>query len=359
MPNLFDSFPLLGGSAKNRIALAPLTRGRNGETRMPNDLLVEYYSQRSGAGLLISEATAVNERGYSWIGAPGIYTEGMANAWRKVTDCVHQNGSLMVCQLWHVGRAGHSDFFDGQPPLGPSAIRIGFDHVHTPKGKKEHEIPRAMGKEEIARTVEDFAHATRLAKIAGFDGVELHGANGYLINEFLDPHSNQREDDYGGSIENRFRFLNEVLDACISEWSADRVGIKLSPNGVYNDMGHEGFHETYTFVARRLNERGLAYLHLMDGLAFGFHEKGTPMTLDDFRPLFAGPIIGNCGYTPESAKQVVEKGSADLIAFGRPFITNPDLPERIQNNLPLAPFDDMTYWYTPGSKGYTDYPKAV
>lgn len=356
MPGLFEPFLMLGGTAKNRIALAPLTRGRCGEAKTPNALHVEYYGQRSGAGLLISEATAVSPEGYAWVGAPAIYDREMAEAWRPVIDEVHRRDSLIVCQLWHAGRAGHSDFLDGRLPPGPSAVKIRSDYVHTPEGKKTHETPVEMTQSDINAVVDSFAKATRLAREVGFDGVELHGANGYLINQFIDPCSNRREDQYGGSNQNRFRFLGEIVDACVSEWSSTRIAVRLSPNGVYNDMGHEGFHDTYRYVAQCLNERNLAYLHLMDGVAFGFHGKDSPMSLADFLPLFDGPIIGNCGYTPETAARAVQDGLADMISFGRPFISNPDLPHRIKNNIPLRLSDDPSFWYTAGSRGYTDYP---
>ena len=213
-----------------------------------------------------------------------------------------------------------------------------------------------MSVDDIKRTVEDYKKAALHAKMANFDGVEIHAANGYLINQFLDTKSNQRDDEYGGSIENRFRFLGEVVDAVLSVWPSDKVGVRLSPNGVFNDMGCEDYRPLYTYVAKQLNARKVGYLHVVDGLGFGFHELGEPMSLDEFRQLFDGALIGNCGYTQETATAAVAQGLADVIAFGRPFITNPDLPERFENNWPLAAYDDPSGWYGGGSEGYIDYP---
>jgi N-ethylmaleimide reductase len=209
--------------------------------------------------------------------------------------------------------------------------------------------------DEIRATVDDYRKAAQNAKAAGFSGIEVHGANGYLINQFLDSSTNRRQDQYGGSLENRFRFFKEVLAAVLEVWEPDQVGARISPNGVFNDMGCADFRETFLYAAAEINKFDLGYLHIMDGLAFGFHGKGTPMTLAEFRPLFKGAIIGNCGYTRETAEERLAEGNADLIAIGRPYITNPDLVERFRNNWPLNPAEDMTLWYTPGPEGYTDY----
>lgn len=340
---------------KNRIAMAPMTRGRAGKERVPNDLMAEYYVQRAGAGLLITEATVISKQGIGWIDSPGIFTDAMVEGWRKVTEKIKPTGTPIFMQLWHCGRASHSDFHDGNLPVSASAVKLNGDHIHTPLGSKPYETPRPLTVDEIKATVNDYRKAAENAKAAGFSGVEVHGANGYLINQFLDATTNHREDQYGGSIENRFRFFKEVLEAVLEVWPPDQVGARISPNGVFNDMGCEDYRELFLYVTKEINKLKLGYLHIMDGLAFGFHGKGEPMTLAEFRPLFQGVIIGNCGYTKETAEERLAEGNADIIAIGRPFITNPDLPERYRNNWPLNPAEDMSLWYTPGPEGYTDY----
>ena len=340
---------------KNRIAMAPMTRGRAGKERVPNDLMAEYYVQRAGAGLLITEATVISNQGIGWIDSPGIFTDAMVEGWRKVTEKVKPTGTPIFLQLWHCGRASHSDFHDGNLPVSASAVKLNGDHIHTPLGSKPYETPRPLTVDEIKATVNDYRKAAENAKAAGFSGVEVHGANGYLINQFLDATTNHREDQYGGSIENRFRFFKEVLEAVLEVWPSDQVGARISPNGVFNDMGCDDYRELFLYVTKEINKLRLGYLHIMDGLAFGFHGKGEPMTLAEFRPLFQGVIIGNCGYTKETAEERLAEGNADIIAIGRPFITNPDLPERYRNNWPLNPAEDMSLWYTPGPEGYTDY----
>jgi N-ethylmaleimide reductase len=355
--SLFDPFSIGDLKLKNRIAMAPMTRGRAGDTRVPNDLMAEHYFQRSSAGLLITEATVISTQGIGWIGSPGIYTGEMVEGWQKVTRRVNPTGSQIFLQLWHCGRASHSDFHNGELPLSASAVRLNGDQIRTPLGKKDYETPRPMTIEEIQSTVGDYRQAAVHAKEAGFAGVEVHSANGYLLNQFLDSKTNLRDDRYGGSLENRLRFLQEVLAAIFEVWPSQRVGVRLSPNGVFNDMGSEDFRETYLYAIKALSKLNLAYVHIMDGLAFGFHEKGEPMSLAEFREHYDGTIIGNCGYTKEDAEQRLAAGDIDIAAFGRPFISNPDLVERLQNGWPLAPYDDMSLWYTPGGEGYTDYPK--
>jgi N-ethylmaleimide reductase len=317
--------------------------------------MAEYYFQRSSAGLLITEATVVSKQGIGWIDSPGIYTSAMVEGWQKVTRKLEPTGTPIFLQLWHCGRASHSDFHNGGLPVSASAVRLEGDHIHTPLGKKEHETPRALTIDEIKSTVDDFRQAAVNAKAAGFSGVEVHAANGYLINQFLDSKTNLRDDEYGGSLENKYRFLKEVLAVSLDVWFPEQVGVRISPNGIFNDMGSSDYKETFLYVVEELNKLDLGYLHIMDGLAFGFHEKGDPMTLSDFRKIYNGVIIGNCGYTKELAEDRLTSGDADLVAFGRPFITNPDLPERLKNDWPLNPAEDMTLWYTPGPEGYTDY----
>ena len=356
----FEPFNMKGLELRNRVVMAPMTRARAGEERIPNALMAEYYAQRASAGLIITEATTISVQANGWVQSPGIYSDAMTVGWRQVVDAVHAKGGKLFLQLWHCGRASHSSFDSGQPAVAPSAIKINADYIHTPKGKKPHETPRALETEEIPAIVADYRRAAQRGQAAGFDGIEIHSANGYLLDTFLQSKTNQRTDRYGGSIANRYRMLDEVVRAVTDVWPANRVGVRLSPNGVYNDMGSPDYREQFTYVARQLDAFGLAYLHVMDGLAFGFHELGAPMSLADFRKVFRSHLMGNCGYDREMAEQAVGRGHADLIAFGRPFISNPDLVERFANEWPLNPEADMADWYSPtGAKGYTDFPAAT
>ena len=343
--------------ANNRIALAPMTRARAGRHRIPNGLMAEYYRQRASAGLMISEATVVSTQGIGWVDSPGIYSDAQTEGWKRVATSVHRAGGVMLLQLWHCGRASHSTFhLEDGAPVAPSPIAIQGDGIQTPVGHQPYEVPRALETEEVLQVADAYRHAAKRALQAGFDGVEIHGANGYLIDQFLQSRTNRRMDRYGGSIENRYRFLDDIVQAVTSEMPAARVGVRLSPNGVFNDMGSPDFRETFTFAAQQLDRYGLAYLHLVDGLAFGFHRLGEPMTLTEFRRVFHGPLIGNGGYTPATAEAAIREGSADLIAFGRPYISNPDLVERIAQGWPLAPDAPMDVWYMPNPRGYADFP---
>jgi 2,4-dienoyl-CoA reductase-like NADH-dependent reductase (Old Yellow Enzyme family) len=354
---LLQPFTLHDLSLRNRVAMAPMTRARAGEERIPNTLMAEYYAQRASAGLVITEATVVSEQGIGWLHSPGIYTDEMVAGWKLVTDAIHGEGGTVFLQLWHCGRASHSSFHNGAPPVAPSAIKLNGDYIHTPDGKQPYETPRALETGEIPLIVADYRRAAERAKDAGFDGIEVHSANGYLLDEFLQSKTNHRTDRYGGSIENRYRMLDEVVSAVTEVWPANRVGVRLAPNGAFNDMGSPDFREQFSHAARQLDRFGLAYLHVMDGLAFGFHELGDPMTLTEFRDLFHGPLMGNCGYERESAEAAIAAGHADMIAIGRPYISNPDLVERWTAGAELNPESDMADWYTPaGAGGYTDFP---
>ncbi|MGB6222492.1 alkene reductase [Haloferula sp.] len=356
-PTLLEPLELRDLKLRNRVALAPMTRARAGEDRIPNALMAEYYAQRSSAGLVITEATTISEQANGWVNSPGIYTDGMVEGWKKVVEAIHTKGGTAFLQLWHTGRASHSDFHGGEPMVAPSAIKIEGGGVHTPKGKKDHEVPRALETEEIPKIVEDYRKAAERAKAAGFDGIEVHAANGYLLDTFLQSKTNHRTDEYGGSIEKRYRILDEVLKAVTSVFPANRVGVRLAPNGAFNDMGSKDYREQFTYVAKELNGFGLAYLHVMDGLAFGFHELGEPMKLPEFKAVFDGPLIGNCGYVRETAEAAVAEGAADMIAIGRPYISNPDLVERWAANAELNPEADQSDWYAGGgARGYTDFP---
>lgn len=354
--HLFTPLQLGEITLRNRVVMAPLTRARAGSSRVPNDLMAHYYTQRASAGLIISEATVVSKQGIGMPDTPGIYNDQMAEGWKRVVEAVHHHNGRMFIQLWHTGRSSHSDFHDGDLPVAPSAIAIKGDEVHTPNGKKPYEVPRALETDEISQIVEDYRVASLYARSAGFDGVEIHAANGYLIDQFLQSKTNHRKDRYGGTIENRYRLLGDVVDAVASVWSTNEIGVRLSPNGVYNDMGSSDFREQFNFVAQQLNKYGLAYLHVMDGTGYSFHNLGPAMTLNDFRKVFSGPLMGNVSYDKETAEAAIENGHADLIAFGRPFISNPDLVERFKNNWPLAEPADMSLWYSPGAHGYTDFP---
>ena len=358
---LFETLKLGDYLLANRIVLAPLTRGRAGESRLPNALMAEYYAQRADAGLLISEASSISEQGLGWLNSPGIYTDEQAEAWQQITQAVHDKGGRIFLQLWHCGRSSHSSFHPAAGlPVAPSAIKLNGDYIHTPTGKQDYETPRALETAEVKQVVLDYQKAAERAKAAGFDGVEIHAANGYLIDEFLQSKTNQREDEYGGSKENRTRFLVEIVDAIKQVWEAGKIGVRLSPNGVFNDMGSADYREQFLYTAQELAKHDLAYLHVMDGLAFGFHGLGEPVTLAEIKAVYPGNIIGNCGYTKELAEQRLQDGDADLVAFGRLFISNPDLVVRFQHNLELNPDANMADWYGDlGAKGYTDFPIAT
>ena len=355
---LFTSATIGGLTVANRIALAPMTRCKAGPDRLANPLIADFYAQRAGAGLLITEATTVSAQGNGYLNTPGIYTDEQGAAWRQVTEAVHAKGGVIFLQLWHTGRASHSEFHGGDLPVSASAVKLEGDGVHTPTGKKDFEVPRALETGELPGVVADYVSAAERAKEAGFDGVEIHAANGYLLDQFLQSKTNQRTDAYGGSVENRFRLLREVVEGVCGVWGPERVAVRLAPNGAFNDMGSPDYRETFTYAARELDAYGLAFLHLVDGLAFGFHKLGEPMTLEDFRAVYSGALMGNCGYDRETATAAVERGAADLVAIGRPYISNPDLAERWQNGWPEAPLSEPTSWYTleQTPAGYTDYP---
>ncbi len=353
-PHSLGDLPL-----RNRIVLAPMTRARAGETRLANKLMADYYAQRADAGLVITEATTISKQANGWVGSPGIYTDEQGEAWKQVVDAVHAKGGAIFLQLWHCGRASHSDFHEGELPVAPSAVPIAGDGIHTPLGKKEYETPRALSSDELPGIVVDYVAAATRAKKAGFDGIEVHSANGYLLDQFLQSRTNHRNDAYGGDVQNRFRLLREVLEAVTQVFPANRVGVRLSPNGVFNDMGSPDYRETFAYAAQELDRFGLAYLHVLDGLAFGFHELGEPVTLKELQQHFRGTLIGNCGYTRESAEAAVANGNGDLIAIGRPYISNPDLVERFRKGWPLADDADVSTWYSgePTAVGYTDFPR--
>ena len=356
--DLLSPFNLRELSLKNRVVMAPMTRSRAGKERMPNSLMAEYYAQRASAGLIVTEATAISKQAIGWLNTPGIYSDEQTEAWKEIVDAVHARGSTIFLQLWHCGRASHSSFhLEEGFPIAPSAIKINEEYIHTPLGKQPYETPRALETEEIPGIVKDYRGAAERAKSAGFDGVELHAANGYLIDEFLQSRTNHRIDRYGGSLENRYRFLDEIVRSISSVWASSRVGVHISPNGIYNDMGSPDFRETFLYVAEQLDCHKIAYLHVVDGLDLGFHELGAPLKLREVMEVFKGPLIGNCGYTRETAEAAIRRQDGDLISFGRPFISNPDLVERFANKWPLNPPADIKVWYSFDKVGYTDFPR--
>lgn len=365
MTTLFDSLKLGDLTLPNRLVMAPLTRMRSRQPgNIPHSLNATYYAQRASAGLIVSEATQVSQQGQGYPATPGIHTAEQTAGWRLVTDAVHQAGGRIFLQLWHVGRISHSSHQpDGGMPVAPSAITPSGGTFSADWKQVAFETPRALELNEIPGIVEDFRHGAQNAKDAGFDGVEVHGANGYLLDQFLQDGSNQRTDSYGGSIENRARLLLQVVDAAIEIWGAGRVGVRLSPFGTFNDMHDSDPIALFTYVLRQLSVRGVAYVHLIEprSSAAGSMDKvieDAPDTAQLFRQAFNGVLISAGGYSPESAKQAVQSGQADAIAFGRLFIANPDLVERVRAGAALNPYDRATF-YGGDEKGYTDYPSLA
>lgn len=332
----------------NRVIMAPLTRSRAvGGGRVPNDLMVEYYVQRASAGLILSEATAVTPQGVGYADTPGIWSDEQVAGWKKVTDAVHQAGGLISLQLWHVGRISHPMFLNGELPVAPSAIQP-EGHVSIVRPQVGYVTPRALELDEIPGIVAAYRKGAENAKLAGFDGVEVHGANGYLLDQFLQSSTNQRTDIYGGSIENRARLMLEVVDACIEVWGAGRVGLHLAPRGDSHDLSDATPAETFGYVAAEMGKRGIAFICARESL--GENRLGPQL-----KKAFGGVYIANEQMTKETAENVIATGEADAVAFGKLFIANPDLPRRLKDNAPLNPARPETF-YSPTAEGYTDYP---
>jgi len=357
MPSLFDPIELGAISAPNRILMAPMTRGRNTREHVPTPLMAEYYAQRAAAGLIISEATGISRQGLGWPYAPGIWTEAQVAGWRQVTDAVHAAGGRMVCQLWHMGRIVHPSFLGGEPAVSASATAApGF--AHTYEGKQPHATARALSLDEIPGLVEDYRRAARNAMAAGFDGVQIHAANGYLIDQFLRDSSNLRTDAYGGSIENRIRLLTEVTAAVAAVVGNGLTAVRLSPNGDSQGVNDSDPEPLFRAAAAALSQIGIAFLELREPGPDGTRGKPDhPPIAPAIRKAFAGPLVLNSDYDGDKAQAALDAGAADAIAFGRTFLANPDLPRRIAEHLPLNP-DVLDTWYTPGPVGYTDYPAA-
>ena len=351
--SLFTPVTLGSLTLPNRILMAPLTRCRADAAHVPTDFMVEYYAQRASAGLIVAEATMAMEGNSAFGGRePGIYSAAQVAAWKKVTAAVHAKGGKIVLQIWHGGRACHSLLNNGAQPVAPSPLRITNDETHTPQGKKPYEIPRELRDDELPGIVAGFRHAAENAKAAGFDGVEVHGANGYLLDEFLRDGSNQRKGPYGGPVANRARLLLEVVDAVIGGWGAGRVGVRISPLNSYNDMKDSDPVGVTSYVAAQLHQRGIAYLHLMRGEFFGV-QKADVVT--PARAAFKGSLIGNMGYSPAEAAQAVTDGTLAAVAFGHHYVSNPDLVARVKTGAALVEPDGSTF-YTQDARGYTDYP---
>lgn len=347
MPSLFDPIKIGDLELSNRIIMAPLTRCRAEPGRVPGELMVEYYRQRADAGLIISEATSVTPMGVGYPDTPGIWSAEQVQGWKKITDAVHAKGGKIVLQLWHVGRISDPIYLDGQLPVAPSAIKPA-GHVSLVRPMKDYETPRALETEEIAGIVEAYRKGAENAREAGFDGVEIHGANGYLLDQFLQDSTNQRSDHYGGSLENRARLMLEVTDAVISVWGAGRVGMHLAPRADSHDMGDSNRAETFGYVARELGKRGVAFICARE-------KEGEDSLGPQLKQIFGGVYIANERFTREQANAWLADGKADAVAFGIPYIANPDLVERLRQDAKLnEPRPEL--FYAQGAEGYTDYP---
>jgi len=348
MSTLFDPVTLGSLELKNRIIMAPLTRSRaDNPGRVPNALMAEYYVQRASAGLIITEATAVTPQGVGYAHTPGIWSDEQVEGWKQITSAVHAAGGKIVLQLWHVGRISAPLFLDGDLPVAPSAIKPA-GHVSLVRPMQEYVTPRALDLEEIPGVVAAYRKGAENAKKAGFDGVEVHGANGYLLDQFLQDSTNTRTDQYGGSIENRARLMLEVTDACIDVWGADKVGMHLAPRRDSHDMGDSTPKETFGYVARELGKRGIAFICAREAL--GDDRLGPYL-----KEQFGGAYIANEKIDQATAEALLAKGEADAVAFGLWFIANPDLPARLRSAAPLNPLNPATI-YAVGAEGYTDYP---
>ncbi len=353
LSNLIEAIQVGALSLPNRVVMSPLTRCRASAGRVPNPLMAEYYVQRASAGLILTEATSVSPQGVGYPDTPGIWSAEQVAGWKQITQAVHAAGGRILLQLWHVGRVSHPAYLDGALPVAPSALAP-QGHVSLLRPMQDYVVPRALEISEIPAIVEAYRKGAENAKLAGFDGVEVHGANGYLLDQFLQDSTNQRTDAYGGSIENRARLMLEVTDAVISVWGAGRVGMHLAPRGDAHTMGDSAPLATFGYVAEQLDQRGIAFICLREHL-------GENSISPALRKRFHGTLIANEGYNRETAQQVVAAGEADAVAFGKDFISNPDLPRRLLLNLPLNPYHPETFYGSGNADaklGYTDYPFA-
>uniref|UniRef100_M4B3J7 NADH:flavin oxidoreductase/NADH oxidase N-terminal domain-containing protein n=1 Tax=Hyaloperonospora arabidopsidis (strain Emoy2) TaxID=559515 RepID=M4B3J7_HYAAE len=349
-----------GLTLTNRLVVGPCTRARSDiETRVPTVENAKYYAQRASGGLIISEGCAVSEQGYGWYGAPALYTDAQQEGWRHVVDTVHAKGGKMFLQLWHMGRQSHPSFQPDNEVASCSSSCHAEGRTHDAQGNPtSFPTTRAMTLDEVQQVVEDFRKCAERAKSAGFDGVEFHGAGGYLIDEFLQSSTNHRTDQYGGSVENRFRFLRELIAAVTTVYPADRIGVRLAPNGAFGGMGSEDNYEMFSYVISELGKMGLCYLATYDGVGFGRSDKSRVFTLFELKTLFKGHVMATCSYTRDQAEGVLHAGAADLVGFSRAFLVNPDLPARFRNDWPLAePLAYEFYWDAKkGLEGYNSFP---
>ncbi len=355
MPTLFDPITLGAIQCPNRILMAPLTRGRADPGSIPNDQMKLYYTQRASAGLIVSEGTGISQEGLGWPNAPGLWTEAQTEAWKPITDSVHQAGGRIIAQLWHMGRLVHPSYNEGKSPVSASAT-TGPGHAHTYTGRQPLVEARALMLDEIPHVIADYVHAAENAKKAGFDGVQLHSANGYLIDQFLRDNSNFRDDAYGGLIENRIRLLTEVTEAIIGVWGADRVSVRLSPNGDSQGVDDSAPEFLFTSAAAALDKLGIAFLELREPDANGsFGNTNVPRQSSAIRQVFHRPLVVNSDHSFESGTAVLRAGTADAVSYGRPFISTPNLVDVFRRGGEWAAFNPKT-WYAPGPEGYTDYP---
>jgi N-ethylmaleimide reductase len=344
---------------KNRVIMAPMTRNRaNNEHNAPTDLHAEYYKQRASAGLIISEGAQISYQARGYINTAGIHLPEQIEGWKKVTDAVHEENGKIFVQLWHVGRISHPDFHNGEKPVAPSAINANAQ-CFTEEGFKDTVEPRAMTTEEVKETVQDFKRAAKNAVDAGFDGLEIHSSNGYLLHQFFNKSSNQTTDEYGGSIENRARILFEILNAVKVFMPENKIGVRLNPSlhGIFGMEADEETIPTFEYIVKKLNDYDLAYLHLSEPFN-DVSEKDFLVSniAEHFRPLYKGNLMINAGFDQDSGNKVIEEGHADMVAFGKLFISNPDLPVRFKKNAEMQDWDQDTF-YAIGKEGYTDYPK--
>ncbi|WP_017733238.1 alkene reductase [Nafulsella turpanensis] len=355
---LLKQYTLNDLKLNNRIVMAPMTRSRaDNPEKAPTDLHATYYRQRASAGLIISEGSQISKRGVGYINTPGIHSKAQVEGWKKVTEAVHEEGGKIFIQLWHVGRMSHPDFHGGELPLAPSALNPN-EKSYTSEGFKDTVTPKEMSIEEIKQTVQDFKQAAKNAVEAGFDGVEIHASNGYLLHQFFNSTSNQRTDEYGGSPENRGRILLEIIDAVKEEIPENRIGVRMNPSlhGIFGMTLNEETIPTHDYIINRLNNYQLAYLHLSEPFSDVSDIPGAePNIAKRYRPIYKGTLIINGGFDQEKGNRVIEEGNADLVAYGKLFISNPDLPKRFELGAELSDWDSDTF-YTPGAKGYTDYP---
>jgi N-ethylmaleimide reductase len=357
LPSLFDSIQLGNIAAPNRVLMAPLTRARATREHVPTPIMGQYYAQRASAGLIISEATAVSRQGMGWPFAPGLWSADQVEAWKPITAAVHEAGGRIIAQLWHMGRLVHPDFVGGAVPISASTVQAP-GHAHTYDGNQPYASPRPLRLDEIPALIDDYVAAARSALVAGFDGVQLHAAHGYLIDQFLRDNCNQRPDAYGGPPENRIRLLGEITRAVAAEVGAGRTSVRLSPNGEFLGADDSNPAPLFTAAAADLNTIGIGFLEIRDGKPglMGPMATDVPSVAPAIRKVFAGRLVLNCGYTGSTAQAALDAGEADAITFGLAFISNPDLPRRLAEVLPLSPLASVATLYSQGPEGYVDYP---